>query len=184
MVARDLRWVVLGEDWTHCHFVRRWLLAEGVSPRNILRLVHCPAGTGGAGEKHVRKQYPDEVAYYRKRANAQRVALVIVIDADLETCQRRQRQLEEALSEADLAPRASSERIAVFVPKMNIETWLHVLLGEPTDEQTDYKPLSTAKPTEACAAAGQLFATFLQRAPSDADLPSLAGSRIEAARLA
>jgi hypothetical protein len=182
MVARDLRYVVLGEDIAHRNFVRRWLLAEGVEPRNI-RLIPVPAGTGGAGDEHVRKTYPAEVAYYRRRANAQRVALVVVIDADRETVRHRQRQLDETLSGIGSPSRAGSERIAILVPKRNIETWLQALLGAPTEEETDYKPPFAGNTADACAKAGPLFAAFLQRAPSDADLPSLAVSRVEAARL-
>ncbi|HEX2571558.1 MAG TPA: hypothetical protein VH877_18500 [Polyangia bacterium] len=182
MVARDLRYVVLGEDTAHGNFVRRWLIAEGVEPRNI-RLIPPPAGTGGAGDEHVKRKYPEEVAYYRRRANAQRVALVIVIDADRETVRHRQRQLDEALSENQSPPRADPERIAILVPKRNIETWLHTLPGTPADEETDYKPLFVGKTAAACAAAAPHFQEFLQRTPSDTDLPSLAASRSEAARL-
>lgn len=182
MVARDLRYVVLGEDIAHGNFVRRWLLAEGVEPRNI-RLIPVPAGTGGAGDEHVRKTYPAEVASYRRRANSQRVALVVVVDADRETVRYRQRQLDQALSDTGGSSRADSERIAILVPKRNIETWLQALRDAPTEEETDYKPLFGGKTAGACAEAGPHFAAFLQRAPSDADLPSLAGSRVEAARL-
>ena len=32
-----------------------------------------------------------------------------------------------------------SERIAILVPKRNIETWMHFLIDPDTDEDTDYK---------------------------------------------
>ena len=58
--------------------------------------------------------------YYRAKANHQRIALIVVIDADLDTVARRQQQLDETLGESSRQP---VERIALVVPRRNIETW-------------------------------------------------------------
>lgn len=183
MVAPDLRIIVLGEDHAHVSFVRRWLLSEGIRPRQILPRKVAADATGDGGEKYVRQQFPAEVQYYRARANHQRVALIVVIDADLETVTRRQQQLDETL---DLA-RQPAERIALVVPRRNIETWLAVLLNpntEAVDEDTDFKRDFRQRTAEACASAGPIFATFLRREPHPGDLPSLTAVRPEIARLA
>lgn len=182
MVARDLRFVILGEDDAHRNFVRRWLLSEGISAQRIVLQKVAADATGDGGEKYVRQRFPAEVQYYRARANHQRVALIVVIDADVETVARRQRQLDETLDQ----PRQPAERIALVVPRRNIETWLTVLLNpntEAVDEDTDFKHDFRQRTAEACASAGPVFAKFLRRGHQPGDLPSLAAVRPEIARL-
>lgn len=183
MAARDLRYVVLGEDRSHLNFVRRWLIAEGVERRQIFERETAASLIGGSGEQFVRQQYVAEVGYYRAKANHQRVALIVVIDADLETVEYRKRQLDEVLGDE---PRRPSERIAVVVPRRNIETWLTVLLDPAVvdeGEATDFKPRCQRPTSEAYANAGACFAEFLRREPHESDRPSLAAARPEAARL-
>jgi hypothetical protein len=182
MVAPDLRFIVLGEDHAHVNFVRRWLLSEGISARQIRQKAVAADATGDGGEKYVRQQFPTEVQSYRARANHQRIALIVVIDADLDTVAQRQRQLDETLDES---PRQPAERIAVVVPRRNIETWLTVLLDPSTavDEGTDFKHRFRGRSAEACASAGPRFAEFLRREPQPGDLPSLTAVRPEIARL-
>jgi hypothetical protein len=183
MAARDLRYIVLGEDHTHVNFVRRWLLREGVPPRQItLRAVAADA-TGEGGEKYVRQQYPAEVDYYRAKANHQRVALIVVIDADRGTVAARHEQLDEALQGT---PRRREERVAILVPRRNIETWLTVLLDPTTvddDESTDFSPRFRRQTAAACEEAAPRFVDFLRREPLASDRPSLTAARSESARL-
>jgi hypothetical protein len=183
MVAPDLRFIILGEDHAHVNFVRRWLLSEGISARRITLKKVAADATGGAGEKYVRQQFPAEVQSYRAKANHQRIALIVAIDADLDTVARRQRQLDETL---DGSSRQPAERIALVVPRRNIETWLAVLLDPNTtdvDEDTDFKHRFRDRTAEACANAGPRFAEFLRRGPQTTDLPSLTAVRPEIARL-
>ena len=184
MVAPDLRFIILGADHAHVNFVRRWLLSEGISARQIRQKPVAADATGDGGEKYVRQQFPTEVQSYRAKANHQRIALIVVIDADLDTVARRQRQLDETLG---ALPRQPAERIAVVVPRRNIETWLTVLLDPSTadvGEDTDFKHRFRERTTEACASAGPRFAEFLRRGPQPGDLPSLTAVRPEIARLA
>lgn len=180
MVARDLRVTVLAEDTTHHNFVRQWLRAEGVDTKH--RFIAVPAGVGGAGEKHVRERFADEVTYYRQKANSQRIGLVVVIDADAETVARRRVQLAEQLKTAGIGPCAAGERIAILVPRRNVETWLTFFDGsDSVDEETDYK--RPHAPPSHCREAGSAFADLLNREPRPGDLPSLVAAREEAARL-
>ena len=43
-----------------------------------------------------------------------------------------------------MAPRGADERVAVLLPKRNIETWLAYLGGETVDEHSAYPKLSFA----------------------------------------
>lgn len=184
MAARNLRFIVLAEDHTHQHFVRSWLKSAGVEPRDIfLRKVAADA-TGDGGEKYVRQQYATEVQYYRSKANHQRIALIVVVDADTGTVARRHQQLEDALDQGGVPPRETGERIAILVPRRNIETWLQALVGTTVDEVTDHKRAVQRDAMEACIAAGDGFAAFLRRPPMTTDLPSLTAARTEDARLA
>ncbi|TMQ08690.1 MAG: hypothetical protein E6J90_12310 [Deltaproteobacteria bacterium] len=182
MVAPDLRFIILGEDHAHVNFVRRWLLSEGVGARQIMPRKVAAGATGDGGEKYVRQQFPAEVQYYRAKANHQRIALIVAIDADLDSVARRQRQLDETL---DGSSRQPTERIALVVPRRNIETWLAILLSPNTDvdEDTDFKHRFRDRAAEACANAGPCFAEFLRRRPQPGDLPSLTAVRAEIARL-
>lgn len=184
MVAPDLRFIILGEDHAHVNFVRRRLLSEGIGARQITPRKVAADATGDGGEKYVRQQFPAEVQYYRAKANHQRVALIVVIDADLDTVAKRQRQLDDTLGELSRRP---DERIALMVPRRNIETWMTVLLDPSTvdaDEDTDFSPRFRRRHAEARANAGPLFAEFLRRGPQPGDRPSLAAVRPEIARLA
>ena len=183
MVARDLRFVVLGEDNAHLNFVRRWLLVEGVQARQITLLPHAAASLGGAGEQYVRERYAAEVHSYRARANRQRIALVVVIDADTGTVQERQAALDRTL---DMA-RTPGERIAVLVPRRNIETWLTALLYPERSDLDETKQFKSEFPprdsAEACKRAASKFTEFLGSEKSRPAIPSLAAARQEARRL-
>lgn len=182
-MAPDLSFILLGEDQVHVNFVRRWLLNEGISARQIRVREVAADATGDGGEKYVRQQFPAEVQYYRARANHRRIALIVIIDADLETVARRKQQLEHSLGDL---PRQRAERIALVVPRRNIETWLMVLLEPSTaniDEDTDFKHAFRRRSAKACEEAGPRFAEFLRREPIPGDLPPLAAVRPEIARL-
>lgn len=70
------------------------------------------------------------------------IALVVLIDADQKTINERLAQLDGALVDAEQEKRQPNEQIAVFVPKRNIETWIHHLQGENVDEKTAYPKLA------------------------------------------
>jgi len=174
--------IVLGEDETHWLFVYRWLLRRGVHAGEI-RAVPWPAGKG-AGAAHVVSQYPGEVADYRRKAghvSARR--LIVVIDADAETTAKRFHQLAGALKTAGLDARAEDERIAILVPRRNIETWFYFLRSNTVSEIDDYTHHFT-KDTRAkdCDDAADCFVSVLA-APHSAEPPSLTTARTEAARI-
>jgi hypothetical protein len=119
--------VVLAEDERHQRFIRGYLEKLNY-PLHAIRNEPLPAGRG-AGEQWVRERYAKAMQAYRDRAVRAQTALVVVIDADMNSVARRLQQMEAPLA---------GERIARLVPKRNIETWILCLTGIAVDEETDY----------------------------------------------
>jgi len=139
--------VVLCEDRQHEVFMRTFLVSRGVSARRI-RVRIAPEGRG-SGEQQVRRKYPEEVKTYRSKCNYLNIALAVMIDADMRRVVDRLNELDASLAEAELDRRQPNERIGIFVPKRNIETWIHYLMGEVVNEDTAYprlKKQSECKP--------------------------------------
>jgi hypothetical protein len=162
MSNREVRVTILCEGRQDELFVRYFLVKRGFNPRKI-RVVVSPQGKG-AGEQFVRENYPKEVKEYRSQATYRSVCLVAITDADILTVQERVRRLEESLEENLLSKRQRNEKIAILVPKRNIETWIHYLQGESVDEnhpkpysklefESDCKPLVGALASQ-CQQAG------------------------------
>jgi len=81
------------------------------------------------------------MVFYRARQHRVQQALVVLIDADKCSISDRLRQLENAVSEAGRSPRHGDERVAIFVPARNIETWFAYLDGQSVDEKKTYPRL-------------------------------------------
>jgi hypothetical protein len=62
----------------------------------------------------------------------------------------RLRQLDKALEEDSQSRCQPHEKIAVFVPKRNIDIWIHYLQGETVDEETVYPKLEKESDCESC----------------------------------
>jgi len=122
MTKRKVRVTILCEDIQQQVFARYFLIGRGFHPRKI-RLLPLPEGKG-SGEKYVRENYPAQVKSYRSKPTDESVCLVVLIDADRMTVTDRLHQLDTALEEDSQPRRQEDERIAIFVPKRNIETWI------------------------------------------------------------
>ena len=132
-MSRRIQMVVLCEDKQQEVFARHFLKKRGF--QGNIRFFLCPGGSQ-SGEQFVRSRYPLEVKEYRKQTNYLSVGLVVLIDADTNNIQDRLRQLDQALIEDAQEIRQPHEKIAIFVPKRNIETWIHYLQGENVDENS------------------------------------------------
>jgi len=132
-MSRSVQIVLLCEDRQHETFVRRFLNKTGQQIRDI-RVSIAPPGRGAA-EQFVRKQFPIELSTYR--ANRKRVteAVVVMIDGDSEGATARMNRLNQACRARGVEPRRPDERVAVFIPTWNIETWLAYLGGSHVDEK-------------------------------------------------
>lgn len=137
--VRRVQLVILCEDTQHETFCRRFLRAAGWSDRRI-RVVKAPAGRGAA-EQFVRRHFPDELRAHRSRPLDE--ALVVMIDGDTRGVHTRLNELGAACRDAGVAERTRHERVGVFVPTWNIETWLVYLDGHRVDEgRPDYPALA------------------------------------------
>jgi hypothetical protein len=140
MNKRRVTVVILCEDLQQLVFARRFLIKIG-GERVVPRVVALPSGKG-SGEQYVRERYLQEVKAYRSKSSHLNICLVVLLDADLTTIADRFQQLETALEEASEEKRQDGEKIAIFIPKRNIETWIHYLQGESVDEETAYPKLA------------------------------------------
>ncbi|MDI1428814.1 hypothetical protein [Polyangium sorediatum] len=177
--------IVLCEDLQGWVFARRMLLAMGYENGRIrLSRYKYPAkGGGGSGEQHVRERYPDELRAYRPRAARTKTTLVVLTDADKLTVPQRRKTLEDALEKKALAPRGPEERVALLVPKWEIETWIHFFLDGTTVDE-DRKDYPKYEDHEADAApAAETFGQHARQATTPAQAPpSLVTGLIEARR--
>lgn len=135
MSQRRVQIVILCEDRQQEVFARYFLKKRGFT--GLFRTKICPPGSQ-AGEQYVRTQYPVEVKAYRQNKNRVSIGLVVLIDADTGTLEARLNELASVLEEDKQKNREPNEAIAIFVPKRNIETWIHYLQGETVNEEAVY----------------------------------------------
>ncbi|MGP0063842.1 MAG: hypothetical protein ACLQGP_09620 [Isosphaeraceae bacterium] len=131
-----VRFTILVEDRALERFVRHCLLELGAYPKEI-RVLPFPAGRG-SGKQWIDREYPIQVRAYRRRA-FENIALVVGTDADEQAVQQRAQRLADTLRDAGCVERTVQERIAIWIPKWNIETWLLFLKGEDVHEGINYK---------------------------------------------
>jgi hypothetical protein len=128
MAKHPVQLVILCEDLQQEVFARHFFLKYGFDYRKIR--IQRPLSGKGSGEQGVRKQYPQEVRTYRCKSHHLGIKVAVLIDADpSSTVQQRLSQLDKALEADGQAKRQPDEQIAIFVPKRNIETWIHYLKG-------------------------------------------------------
>lgn len=124
---------VLCEDNQHASFIRLFLKKR----KRRIHAVQKPSGGAGAGDRFVLDNYPAQLDAVRKRGGI----LVVMIDGDNYSDEARQKQLNKACVQRNVLPRNSSDKVAVFVPMRNIETWLAYLNGEEVNEIDTYPRL-------------------------------------------
>jgi len=136
-----MRLVILCEDLQQEVFARQFFMSRGFL-RHELDFKRSIRGKG-SGEQYVRTRYVQEVKKFRQKSTYIRsIRLVVIIDADKHTVKERLNQLDSALEENGQPKRQPNEKMAIFVPKRNIETWIHYLMGESVDEERAYRKLS------------------------------------------
>ena len=142
MAKKTAKLVILCEDLQQAVFAKHFFKRHGFNTKKM-RFEIGPKGKG-AGEQYVRTQYAEEVKLYRQTSSYSPVGsyLIVVIDADKLTVSQRLNQLDSALKDDGQPKRQANEKIAIFVPKRNIETWIHYLMGEKVDEQKAYAKLA------------------------------------------
>ncbi|WP_251958688.1 hypothetical protein [Nostoc commune] len=123
------------EDLQQQVFAYHFLKKRGfnINPKNVT--IRTFSAGKGAGEQFVRKHYAAEVKEYRRK-NYRSGMLVVLIDADTATVKATLKELDNALIKNSQELRKADEKIAIFVPKRNIETWIHYLrTGKVVEEE-------------------------------------------------
>ncbi len=134
-MSQRIQIVIFCEDRQQEVFARYFLKKRGFT--GLFRAKICPPSSQ-SGEQYVRTQYPVEVKTYRQKRNRVSIGLVVLIYADTSTSQERLDWLTRTLVEDSQQNRQPDEAIAIFVPKRNIETWVHYLQGESVNEEDTY----------------------------------------------
>ncbi|MDJ0553289.1 MAG: hypothetical protein QNJ68_02375 [Microcoleaceae cyanobacterium MO_207.B10] len=135
---------ILCEDIDQERFIRKYLIVRGFSDRDI-RLFQNPKGLKVTNNNaSILTDYPKILKSYKSRKNYQDIAVVVMIDADDKTVDERIRSLNMAVNkeegERNKDMRLPNEKIAIFVPARNIETWFSYINGnQDCNEQDDYK---------------------------------------------
>ena len=138
-MTRRVQLVLLCEDTQHEAFCRRFFSAMGWE----MRLIRVEKSLGGRGsaEQFVRQRFPRELKAHRSRPVSQ--AFVTMMDGDRHGVDARLELLNEACRAGEIDVRSAGERVAVFVPTWNIETWFAYLDGATVDEaRSDYPRLT------------------------------------------
>jgi hypothetical protein len=175
--------IILAEDEAHDLFIRRYLLRLNLGLRERVMYTEPFPDGRACGEQWVRTQYARVVKEYRWRSAKSQTILVVLIDADTGEVSRRLRQLEDGLKQASMDRRNPSERIAHFVPKRNIETWILCLNGHPVNKETDYSGRRDIEAQTAPAADVFFNWTRPNAAVPSHCIPSLYPAILEALRL-
>jgi len=135
--------VILCEDIAHERFIRQYLICCGFDGRRIKDFGNPKGRKINNNNDFVLKHYASLVKSYRRK-NFQNLAVVVMVDADESSIYDRIRALNVALNEEegklnkDL--RFPEEKIAIFVPARNIETWFYYInYDKNCNENTDYK---------------------------------------------
>ena len=133
-VSRTVQLTLLCEDRQQEAFLRRFFARMGWKGR--MRVEKSPSGRG-SGEQWVRERFPRELEGFRRSHVAR--ALVAMIDADSATVSERINGFECACKAMDVEPRRSEERVALFIPRRNIETWIAYLEGSNVSEEASLR---------------------------------------------
>jgi hypothetical protein len=137
---------ILCEDIDQERFIREYLICCGLDDRKIKDFGNPKGKTIKNNNALIVKHYPELIKSYRSR-KYRNIAVVVMIDADEDSLEERMRCLNIALDETagnlNKDPRFLNEKIAIFVPARNIETWFYYInshmSGQECNELTDYK---------------------------------------------
>jgi hypothetical protein len=185
-MSRPTAVVLLCEDHATAVFLRLY-----VKQCSITRNIRVNITPSGCGFDWVLQQYPVEIKAYRIARAKKSTWLIAAIDADKGTVTRRLRQFslhqqnaeDKHVREFDI----QREKIALLVPRRNIETWLLFLSslpaqdGQPINEIKDYKKIEKRSKDEWIELAGSASVQMHQWVKPSASLP---GNCIESVRLA
>lgn len=131
---------ILCEDTTHYHFTKKYFELLGFNSRKIRGDYNAKGRSVGSGAEFVKNHYEKELKAFHSKVTHIDCILVIVIDDDTKNHVQHLFNLYQPIS---------NEKILIFSPKRNIESWFYYIDGNLIDENEDYKKhYKNAKPTE------------------------------------
>ena len=132
---------ILCEDTVHYHFAREYFKLLGFNRRRIILAGNNPKGQSvGSGAVLVQSNYEKQVKAFHSKINHLECILVVIIDDDKQ---------EHIKSLYKIYTPLTDEKILIFSPKRNIESWFYYIDGNNINESDDYKKsYRNAKPTE------------------------------------
>lgn len=134
---KTYNYTILCEDKQMECFVRYFLKAQNIDTRKIYC---CPLSAGKqSGEQYVRNKYPEQLQILRAK-NYNRRVLVLCIDVDTKEILERYGQLDCACDDANVEKKKQNELVMCFLPKRNIETWIHFFAGEEEIDEVKVFP--------------------------------------------
>jgi hypothetical protein len=183
MPSNRVKVVVRCEDLQQRCFIYRFLIEKGIEGHDI-NIKNSPNGKGAATQ-WVLQQYPIEVQALRSGPRASK-SFISIIDADNCNVIDRKCQHDEVLKTSNQEPRGDNERIAIVVPKRNIETWIHYLDPshgdvQPINEMDEYPKFRRNE--RKCAPAAEEFARRCPNNITANDLDSLRDGCAELQRI-
>jgi hypothetical protein len=184
---------ILCEDIDQERFIREYLICRGLEEHKIKDFGNPKGRKINNNNASIVEHYPALIKSYRRR-KYRNIAVVVMIDADEDSLSDKMRslhrQLDEAAGNLNNDTRLRDEKVAIFVPARNIETWFYYINnnmeGQECKEITDYKDkkMSAEERIELAKSAAQKLAKEI--CPHGADriaLPSLRYACTELQRL-
>ena len=132
---------ILCEDTTHYHFAnKKCFELLGFNSRKITGKYNPKGRSVGSGAVFVREHYKKELKAFHSKATYLDYVLVVIIDDDTK---------DHVQNLFDYYQPLPNEKVLIFSPKRNIESWFYYADGNSIDENEDYKKhYKNAKPTE------------------------------------
>ena len=155
-LSKDYQYHVLCEDVQMRNFIHSVLAEHDINSGKI-RDSNCPPGEG-SGEAFVRRELPNEIKILHATNYIKKV-LIVCTDADVLKADERIRKLENEVKAQRVKWNSDSELVVLWVPKREIETWIHFLRGEQVDEKTSYR--HSGRPVS-CKKEAELFSKYCQ----------------------
>ena len=168
MSRRSVSVVIVCEDIQQSAFVRRYLERRGFEPRRM-RILPNPGGQG-SGELFVRRTLLREIRTHRQKSSYGQGGLTLVgmIDADTYSISERIDQINRELQQSGLDPIQPNEKIALFVPERNIESWLRYANGLDVKPEVVYPKRNQQR---SCREEVEQFVNVICRTGPPADAP-------------
>lgn len=150
MAARTdrIRFIILCEGMRDYYFAKAFL--KSALGKSKVECYRSQTVTGaGSGEQRVREAFSKELAARRRRPRTEHLWLVVVTDGDRFSPDQRRNQLEKEVEDQNLARPGTDEKVVVFVPCRNLESWFKWIETGKIDEATNYKNrFPNARPTQ------------------------------------